>query len=99
LLREELLLQDQVLQGKVLQVQVLQGKVLQVQVLQGKVLQGEVLQGKVLQVLQVLQVLLRSRLLRCPGPLCPGLRLPLIARHGPAERPQAFPSGNKISFA
>jgi len=68
---------------------------LQDQVLQGKVLQGKVLQAEVLQG----QVLLRPRLLRCPGPLRPGLRLPLIARHGPAERLQAFLSGDKISFA
>jgi len=63
--------------------------------LQGKVLQGEVLQGALLQG----QVLLRSGLLRCPGPLRPGLRLPLIVQHGPAERLQAFSSGDPISFA
>jgi hypothetical protein len=71
---------------------VLQGQVLQVQVLQGKVLQVQVLQGKVLQVL-------RSRLLRCSRLLRPRLRLPLITRRDPAERPQAFPSGEQISFA
>ena len=67
---------------------------LQDEVLQGEVLQSEVLQGALLQV-----PLLHARLLRCPGPLRPGLRLPLIAQYGPVERPQAFLSGDKVSFA
>ena len=79
-LREVLLLQDQVLQGKVLQMQVLQGALLQVPLLQAVLLR-------------------RPEVLRRPRQLHASLWLPLIARPGPAERPQAFPSGNQVSFA